>query len=112
MSATRPQTAPTHQYPVRASTPGMSGFLKNEPSAGSTSAQGPQGSTPVTRADVTGGLMTDRRSTPAEAQWHDCTLGNGSDEMFGLPDGVEHGGPLDDDEASLPDSTGHCSDAD
>ncbi|KAH7669902.1 Pao retrotransposon peptidase family protein, partial [Aphelenchoides avenae] len=58
-----------------------------------------------------GHLMTDRRSTPAEAQWYDRTIGDGSGGMIGSPDGYRNHGLLDE-EASLPDSTGHCSDAD
>ncbi|KAH7673226.1 hypothetical protein AAVH_42293, partial [Aphelenchoides avenae] len=59
-----------------------------------------------------GHLTTDRRSQPAGAQWDDRTHGDGSGRMHGIPDAAWQRGPLDDEEASLPESTGHLSDAD
>ncbi|KAH7710260.1 Pao retrotransposon peptidase family protein [Aphelenchoides avenae] len=56
-------------------------------------------------------LTTDRRSTPAEARWDDRTHGGGSGGLHGIPD-ISVECVSSDEEASLPDSTGHCSDAD
>ncbi|KAH7719680.1 Pao retrotransposon peptidase family protein-like protein [Aphelenchoides avenae] len=56
-------------------------------------------------------LTTDRRSTPAEARWNDWHPGVSTNGHPGLLD-VSEGRVLSDEEASLPESTGHCSDVD
>ncbi|KAH7727963.1 Pao retrotransposon peptidase family protein [Aphelenchoides avenae] len=56
-------------------------------------------------------LTTDRRSTKAEARWNDWQPGVSTSGYPGIPD-VSLGRVPSDEEASLPESTGHCSDAD
>ncbi|KAH7693810.1 hypothetical protein AAVH_39150 [Aphelenchoides avenae] len=57
-------------------------------------------------------LTTDRRSTLAEAPWDDRMPGDGSSGMPGVPDAPRERGLWAVEEASLPPSPGHCSDAD